>query len=191
MKIHDWKKFYDSLQILGDVHWRPTVSDLDAFEKQHNFKLPKSYRDFILVFGPGRLFRNLLIAAPGYPKAGSWCDLGYRNFFAREREESILDWPPHLRDKIRRLFYFITDDADAFAWDPKDVRDASNHEYSIWRRRGEDLTLEFRGESFKEFVEYTSEDYFAYDDDPELSESESWRSFRPAPDPHAPGDPQE
>jgi hypothetical protein len=189
MTIKNWKSFYDSLVILPNEmpppgNWRPTCAELDAFESKHGVKLPKSYRDFIEVFGPGRLGRAIEITAPAYPKAESFFELEYRNS-RRDDEKWLTDWPEEIRPKIRRFIYFATySDEFAIAWDPQDVRHPITHEYAIWEQRP-DNTLHFRGNTFREFVEMLCEHLFAKDDDPELAEIGPWRSFAPAPDPYA------
>ena len=183
MQIRDWQEFYDSLIIEINPPemeiWRPTVADLDAFESETGFKLPQSYREFILVFGPGTMAGSIQIAAPGYPVEESLFNLAYRNTW----RESPSDWPEEHQDRIGRLFYFgLYSDEQGLGWDPEDVTDSAAPEYSVWEMR-DDLTEHPRGRNFRVALEEMCEPLFANDNDPELAEIGPWRGFQPAPFP--------
>ena len=187
LKIRSWQKFYDSLDIGimgGSISraigiWRPTENDIREFESTYKILLPKSYRDFVLVFGAGQLAKDVEIAAPGYPDQRSIYNLAFRNS-CRENEETLLYWPDDERNRLRRFVYFgrYAEQSDV-AWDPEDVRNKRAHEYGIWEQR-RDLSFHLLGSSFKQCVENLCEPLFAYDQDPNIRSSTPWKSFRHA-----------
>ena len=67
-----WKRLYKKLEIVVPEGYRPVAKpsrrDLDAFEKQFGFKLPRSYREFMEVFGPGTLADYFRIDDPANSK---------------------------------------------------------------------------------------------------------------------------
>lgn len=189
VKIDDWQAFYNSIQIdtsrFGpDIPPKPTQGNLDAFETEHGFKLPKSYRDFILVFGPGELGERLQIAAPGYPDLGGvvpW-DLDTRNksLTLNSEERKLLE--PELIQIFDRLYFFGIEAGESWlGWDLNDVRDKKMHEYAIWRVVPR-YRPEFDTGSFKALIENSWDktlnmgDYSRDDDDdsPPISSKHFW-----------------
>jgi hypothetical protein len=78
MQITDWRSFYHTLAIVpgyGEPVPKPTEAHLDQFEGQSGLRLPRSYRDYIIIFGPGELFADWKIAAPGYAGLADRWDL--------------------------------------------------------------------------------------------------------------------
>jgi hypothetical protein len=154
MVIRDWRAFYDSLVIRpmhGETVPRPTVSQLDRFEAETGFRLPRSYREYILVFGPGRLFSDWDIAAPGYAASWLW-DLRALDEMMRPEERWIDRHPEAERDRVRRCRYFCRKYKDAFGWDPAEVCDADAHEYAVYRIIEDGRVVRVAG-SFRGFVE--------------------------------------
>lgn len=154
MPIRNWHAFYDSLVIepvYGEPVPKPTASELDRFEAEAGFRLPRSYREYILVFGPGRLLTNWHVAMPGYGEPRrSHLDTMHAN--VRPPEEWIGRYPPEQRDRVRRGWYFCCDYRDIVGWDPAEVCDPDAHEYAVYRLPEDGGVVRF-AESFREFVE--------------------------------------
>ncbi len=73
MTTINWREVYSSLQFIpswGQPVPTPTDAMLDAYEARSRFLLPRSYRAFLKVFGPGELASVFSIRAPGYALDG-------------------------------------------------------------------------------------------------------------------------
>jgi hypothetical protein len=154
MEIRDWGEFYGSPIIepmYGESVPKPTVAQLDQFEAETGFRLPRSYREYILVFGPGRLVTDWDIAAPGYGASWFW-DLHTMYENMRPEERWISRHPKEHRDRLRRLRYFCSKYKDAFGWDPAEVCDPAAPEYAVYRTI-EDGRVVRVSDSFRGFVE--------------------------------------
>src|SRR5689334_13955435 len=137
---------------------KPGPSALDAYEAATGFRLPESYRQFVLAFGPGELAGMFTIAAPGYADhPDEDIDLGRmtRRFrrvagFDRRTDEDLATWHD---DPVwaRRLVLFAKDiGPDYYGWDPEDVRDAGAHEYGIYALMHSDPRVLFLAGSFRD-----------------------------------------
>ena len=67
MATVNWEKLYSSLEYIPS--WYPAVPTptnamLDAYEARNRFMLPRSYREFIKLFGPGEIATIYTICAP-------------------------------------------------------------------------------------------------------------------------------
>lgn len=154
VEIRDWCEFYDSLVIkpmYGEPIPKPTVAQLDQFEAETGFRLPRGYREYILVFGPGKLFSDWDIAAPGYGASWRW-DLHAMHENMRPEEQWIGRHPMEHRDRVRRCRYFCSKYKDAFGWDPAEVCDSAAAEYAVYRII-EDGRVVRVADSFRAFVE--------------------------------------
>jgi hypothetical protein len=129
---------------------KPTVDNLDLFEAETGFRLPRSYREYILVFGPGKLLTDWDIAAPGYGE--SLWDLSVMHENMRPDEQWIGHHPVEHHDRIRRCRYFCSKYKDTFGWDPAEVCDHSAQEYAIYCILA-DGRVERVVDSFRAFVE--------------------------------------
>lgn len=130
---------------------------LDEYEAANGFKLPESYRQFVLALGPGELGERFAIAAPGYPRNKFHVDLTKLNRVVHELETLPED---QLREAVsdpqqfRRLVFFgRTSGADVYGWDPQDVRDPAGPEYGIYEAPRHDPVVVNVAGSFPEFVE--------------------------------------
>lgn len=133
--IRSWHELYDSFVIeptYGEAARKPTAAQLDQFEADTGFRLPRSYREYILVFGPGRLFSDWYIAAPGYGDSWRW-DLRTMHENVRPQEHWIDYYPAAEHDRVRRCRYFCAKYKDAFGWDPAEVCDPEAPEYAVYR----------------------------------------------------------
>ncbi len=120
---------------------KPKNKALDAFEEEFAVKLPKSYRDFIQVFGPGVIARNIRIYAP-CGKQSTTFDLyvdnrgRHESFLLRHRQnvdkrtKTLKD--PELRRLARLILFGSTFLGDLFGFDPEDVTDQNDPEYRIF-----------------------------------------------------------
>jgi hypothetical protein len=154
VKIQDWREFYDSLVIkpmYGEPVPKPTITQLDQFEAETGFRLPKGYREYILVFGPGKLFSDWDVAAPGYGAPWFW-DLHAMQKNMRPDERWIHRHPEEHRERVRRCRYFCSKYKDAVGWDPAEVCDPDTAEYAVYRII-EDGRVVRVADSFRGFVE--------------------------------------
>jgi hypothetical protein len=153
VEIRDWREFYALLVIRpmpGEQLPLPTVADLDRFEAEVGFRLPQSYRDYMLVFGPGRLLADWDIAGPGN---GTWLwDLHRLDDLVRPREDDLDLYPGGEHDRIRRLRYFARMYKDAFGWDHAEVCDPDSSEYAVYRLTEDNRVVRVGG-TFRAFVE--------------------------------------
>ena len=161
-EIRDWREFYDSL-LIHPHGWhetvpKPTASQLEHFEVATGFRLPRSYREYILVFGPGRLFTDWNIAAPGY---GGPCDIDLQTIHESLRPTELAEFDRHHeaehRERVRRLRYFCLAYKDRYGWDPAEVTDPGAHEYAIYHILEDGRVRRF-ADSFRGFVEYLALD---------------------------------
>jgi len=143
-------------EIGGKFTSPPGVQALDEFEERSGLKLPESYRQFVLLFGPCRVGHVENVACPGYPEEGSPIDLRARDeelhamYFENVPEADLRDQYEDL-DHFRRLVNFAKFEERDWVWDPDDVTDAEAHEYGIYlvgRIRG----LGRVARSFRQFV---------------------------------------
>jgi hypothetical protein len=89
-----WEELYRRLKIIDTRGYRPvpkpTTDTLDRFETQTGLPLPRSYRHFAAVFGPGELAEFARLCAPGYP-GDDTLDLYDRNRFTHGGEDILTD----------------------------------------------------------------------------------------------------
>jgi len=141
-------------------------------------RLPRSYREFITVFGPGSFSCTLQIAAPGYRYLGSDMDIDIANESYRDSEDWMerLQILPELRALLRRLWYFgLGGSRHRMGWDPEKVTDPAGPEYAIYAVGTCDIDLVATG--FRQLVEKTCEALFAPNPDWDEEELGPQRSF--------------
>jgi uncharacterized protein (TIGR02996 family) len=154
LPIRNWHEFYDSLVIEpgdGEPVPKPVVSQLDRFEAEAGFRLPRSYREYILIFGPGLLLTDWYIAAPCY--GDSWrYDLHMLPENMRPPEIWVGRYPSEQQDRVRRCRYFVYGFRGGFGWDPTEVCGLDAREYAIYQLTQDGRVVRF-AESFRGFVE--------------------------------------
>jgi uncharacterized protein (TIGR02996 family) len=179
-KILDWQEFYDSL-LVRPYGWhqtvpKPTVSQLDEFEAATGFRLPRSYREYILVFGPGQLLTDWDIAAPGY--GGSW------SYDLQTMHENLSYRHPRTDEQypVDRWRYFCAAYKDRYCWDPAEVTDPDAHEYAVYHIVEDGRVMRF-ADSFRGFVESIALDMLTlpgWDEDDLGSPLRFWPATRDA-----------
>lgn len=186
MVIRDWREFHDSLVIVpgyGEAVPKPTDAQLDQFEAETGVRLPKSYREYITVFGPGEFPCILRIAAPGYPRLNWRADLLTASRSYGYTPDQIADsgLPAEQRERLGRLFYFgLERGRQWLGWDTQDVRDPVASEYGIYRVDFVSDGVELVATSFRQLVEDICEGIFAPDPDYDEDSMGPQRGFQPA-----------
>lgn len=185
MEIRDWQAFYDSLTIsrgYGVPVPKPTSAQLDAFETLTGLRLPRSYREMILVFGPGEFSVSLSIAAPGYEYAGG-ADLlsTSRSYGWDPKEIARSNVSEEQKAHLSRLCYFgLENGRQWLGWDPMDIRNTEAFEYGIYRVEALGFGTELVATSFRQLVEVSCERIFAPDPTWDEEELGQQRTFCPA-----------
>lgn len=152
-----WEGLYRRLTIELPPGFEPTKTpsreDLDCFEKGAGIRLPKSYRAFVQIFGPGTLGGYFKINSPGYDGLRN-VDLARTNELMHEGDEDLAAWYGR-PDFIRRSINFADSfGGDIIVWDPADLRDARSNEYGIYALpHGWEKGIELAG-SFQEFIKH-------------------------------------
>lgn len=128
---------------------RPTLADVDAFQRRHKLQLPPSYVDFICQVGPGVFGNYFVIDAP----LSGYRGRGLNRKIKHERGNDTLAAVYRDRPFIDRMIPFgDTIGGDIFAWDPKDVARRSPLEYQIYvlpRDRSQIIPI---ANSFPQFI---------------------------------------
>jgi hypothetical protein len=110
---------------------KPTIGSVDAFEASTGFKLPTSYRQFTLSYGPGELAEYLRIRAPGYP-GDIDLDLAEYNRFLHSGDDLLRETygQPEL---LASLWYFGSSFmGDSFGWNASEPTGTGKFEYAIY-----------------------------------------------------------
>lgn len=179
---YDWTELYHKIEITApsyaiDVQ-RPTHQTIGEFERESGIALPESYKQFVMLFGPGQLANDVSIRVPNCVSANpvaSRCSLNYIMDLAtwnRElRSEGQLDENrvislyknPQL---ILRVLFFADNLAgDLFGWDPENPIPNSDGEYPIYVLRREDYEILEHKRSYPAFIFETvlfDEDSFVF-----------------------------
>jgi hypothetical protein len=133
----------------------PSAQALNGYERRTGFKLPRSYRQFVRLFGPCRM-GYADVACPGYPAYGVEVDLDlmnehYRSLYGKVREESYRGLDHGDFARFRRLVIFGNFDSDWWGWDPLEPTDPGAHEYAVWKAAR--LRERREADTFRGFVE--------------------------------------
>lgn len=141
MAADKWRERLQQIQVVVnfDPVPLPTEAALDAYEQDTGTRLPQSFREFLLKFGPGELADEYQIVSPGYEDYSDAVDLatlnrrfqGYTSMTQRTDESLAEEFGDAAR--ARRLVLFAsTFGGDRYGWDPDDVRDPAEPEYGIY-----------------------------------------------------------
>ncbi len=161
MSQSEWQQIHDKFNIILRAHRtyveKPQESWLDAYEEEMGFKLPQSYRDFILVWGPGEFGTCVRIASPGYAGQGHTVDLPEMHAgFDRIRRSSVTSGDKCAESELAQRLVAFGDDGfggNSYCWDPQDVRNAETNEYAIYAvHLNWPDSLDVEATSFREFI---------------------------------------
>lgn len=141
------------VKVMPDRVTLPKKSALNQFEKEMDFPLPMSYRDFILQFGPGEIAGEIQIAAPGYPNHFDQVDLQRSIHRYRDFPEELLEKYSEPERALRLLVFAMTTNADMIGWDPEDIRDQGTHECGIYLIPHDGFEVQHIANSFQEFID--------------------------------------
>jgi len=156
MNMNQWRVVYRSLAIQEQPQFKPlhrlNNQLLDDYEKRSGFILPRSYRCFIKVFGPGELTCKYEFCAPGYPDQPEMIDLEKFNEDLKSQMTKSTLKRFSDPERIQRLVFFCrTGEGDLIGWDPSDVQNAPTREYGIycWGRAN---AAKLIAKSFDQFI---------------------------------------
>jgi hypothetical protein len=160
MSEEHWKDLYEKLQILGNPKLvpvgPPTVDDIVKFQTGSGFLLPASFKDFILVFGPGILAKEFQIYSP-HCKHTSFdlLTLNYERFGLKPSTSREVVSPFPKTARLQRLVAFCTTTLgnDRFAWDPNAITNSSPLEYAVFFHRRLAKQPKKVADTFGEFVD--------------------------------------
>jgi hypothetical protein len=157
-----WDTLSESLEVQAfrDVVAKLRPDDLDGYEARTGLKLPESYREFVLRFGPGELASTFQIAAPGYARYDVKVDLDRLTPWFRRvsgldtRSDAELANTYDDPARARRVVLFCTTfGGDYYGWDPQDVNDPAAPEYAVYILARHDTRVRKVADSFRAFIE--------------------------------------
>src|SRR4051812_23860795 len=97
MSQKHWEELYEDLKILINPKLmpiaKPTAADFAKFESKTGFLLPASFKDYMLVFGPGVLAKEFFIVGPNCKQSNAdLLDLNEARFSQASPGETV--WSP-------------------------------------------------------------------------------------------------
>ncbi len=153
MCITRWQELFKSFETQGQQTYTATDIELDSFEQSSNFLLPKSYRSFSKVFGPGVLCDLFKIGVPGYvgPHSSSYDLQSLHDWVGNAR----IEYEEYCPDPIqfRRGYFFARDIISGVHvfWDKEEVTNTEKHECAIYFLH-RDWEIEKAADTYWEFV---------------------------------------
>jgi hypothetical protein len=184
MNKRDIQRLYKSLETStsedDEYAQPPTEAELDRFEDAFSLKVPKSYRTFVSVFGPGELAEVFRITVP-YCKVRAF-DMVNDTTAHQKRFQGQMAWLARRSyddpDQVARMIIIATTyRGEQYAWDPQAVTDSRSNEYRVHLLRRSTKSPEVIADSYSDFItEYCLGDRFLqfYDEDTRS------KSFSPA-----------
>jgi hypothetical protein len=158
LAARDWQRLYRRLTANIPTAWKnrprsypgaePLKAALTEFEKAAGFKLPRSYKTFVKVFGPGELGGYFRICIPGDQECGDDLATQHELVSATFRTADDLEHGDLLN---RLLFFASTIGGETVGWDPLDVTDPRGCEYRVYYVTRSN-TCKAIAPSFPEFV---------------------------------------
>jgi SMI1 / KNR4 family (SUKH-1) len=171
MSEKHWNELYEDLQILVNPRLvpvaKPTTDDIAKFETRTGFSLPGTFKEFILVFGPGILAKEFHIAAPTC-KTSSFDLLALNEErFSQGPETEPAVWSPFPKStQLERLVAFCqtTLGNDRFGWDPEAITNSNLLEYAVFFHRRLEKRPKQVADSFGEFIDNLclGDDFFTH-----------------------------
>jgi hypothetical protein len=132
----DWQRLLKRLEVntrMGTLA-PVTAEAIEAFEEKRGVKLPRSYRAYCQVFGPGEFGERFGIAVPGYHghgKTPSFYSLEHLDKVAHEGLEYEVYSPDP--EQHKRAVFFGHDIVRSYHFfDPEEVTDRRRREYAVY-----------------------------------------------------------
>jgi uncharacterized protein (TIGR02996 family) len=151
----DWKVRYQALEPTGKHRSRwarrrqaAIGAALRGFEAEREMRLPRSYKAFAHVFGPGEIAQYFRICVPCV--ADDYQDLVTFNRNAQSGEGYY--WAGEAERLRRTVFLALTIGGEAVVWDTAAVTEPVGHEYRVcWLDRADDVYR--TADSFRQFID--------------------------------------
>jgi len=154
--METWNALYRRLEIVIPPAAvplpKPTNAALDRYEAETGSKLPRSYRQFVKVFGPGSLCEWFRICVPGYADR-KMIDLREYDRGTHEGDDlfSEIYGQPEL---VQRLVFFShTFGGDIIGWDPESRSKEEALDYMIYGLPRTERHIVKVADSFPKFIE--------------------------------------
>ena len=155
-KRMDWQELYKNLEIIKEQYPgysavpKPSANDLVEFESLAKIALPKSYKDFAMVFGAGELAGFYRIATP-LPIPDDY-ELGrFNKNLHGEPDERLLAGYGSAEYQERFYFFCSSGGGTFFGWKTDVVTIVSANEYPIYEFH-EPPNARKVSESFDQFI---------------------------------------
>jgi hypothetical protein len=156
---------------------KSTEETLAEAESQLGFKLPASYRAFVLLFGAGRLADSFKIFAP-LPKVYKFQGRPVFDLVAEHRRVASTLSEYQLHTQPSDFCLFCVDGGGAmYFWNTLEVVDIASSEYRIYQAIHRDEMYPFPP-SFESFVERCCTQGMTIGDRQEPGEEENWSFSR-------------
>ena len=151
----NWKRLLKGIEVDTQAYGsklRPVApKHLDAYEKRIGLKLPRSYRSFCEVFGPGEFAEQFKVAVPGYRGSAKAFSVEDLDSCARDGDEFKI-YSKNPEQHARGIYFCIDLAGTSHFFDPAEVTDARNHEYAVWTVSRYYDRLRRRADKFWQFV---------------------------------------
>jgi hypothetical protein len=180
-----WETLFSCFQVTGPITYPLYAKrELERYEQEVNRRLPRSYREFCFVFGPGQIVFpfQFNIAAPGPETWRSLSECRYLNDFAGGSAAADSDDPQDI-SRLSRALYFGSDiSLHFYFWDTGEITSAQEGEFAIYvlQRLGDIHRL---ADTYFDFITKTCLVDGTPGDDPT---TERRRNFEPAEGPFRP-----
>lgn len=136
MTTTKWKALLGKFEIRGGSVNPLQLSKLNQYERAKGAKLPKSYRSYVQVFGPGYLTLPCYYCVCIPDAEAEEFNLEVLNSNVRpliERPDSPAIQFVSDMNQLKRAIFFATDiGTSRYFWDPEDIEDDATHEYGIY-----------------------------------------------------------
>jgi hypothetical protein len=151
--MNPWSGIYKELSIFGQRRRKrvPTEATIATFERAHELALPKSYREFSVLFGAGELCGFYRFHVPLDRK--DEYDLSTYNV-GLQGEQRKDHWAEYGQSEIvgHLLFFCSTIGGEFYAWRTNEITNQHDHEYAVYHFL-RSPSLEKVAQTFQEFFE--------------------------------------
>lgn len=146
-----WKELLATMEVTRDVpngYRRVFVDDFslyDALETKYSFVFPRSFKEFLRVFGTGFLADYFNFYGPnhGLEEQIHWRDMRKKALMKIFRQAEMLP---------RIVIFCDTLGGDLIAWDPEDVTDKKAGEFGIYALPRNDNQIVRLADTFHDFI---------------------------------------